>query len=430
MSASDSPPDPAEAGQPAKSQNVAFVAGLDHLRGFAAILVVIHHAYWTALGKFQPPMMNWAAWPEASSPLSAPFIEAHVAVGVFFVVSGFIFTLAAFQRRLRYGSYMRNRALRVLPVYFAVLFFGLALYPQRFELAKVLMTATIFSDFPLQGINLHPVSTAFWTVAVEVQFYLIFPFLIAIYGRAGARPLWMLLGLMLAFRTIGFLLGISSVPASPAASIRELNYWHLVPGHLDQFLIGMLGARFYMRWREDPRAAAFGAPNALGRLVAALMRRPALAASLGAVAFFGYVFLLNRLGGYPDDRAWKILQPTLEALACFALVLGWLVLAPRLPRLLDRIFTFVGDISFPMYIAHFVLVGLIVGDPIAPHAFPGLGIDFSTWWPEINGHQNALATTFLLVLPATFVLAYLLHAGVEAPFMRLRRRYVSPSESA
>ena len=60
-----------------------------------------------------------------------------------------------------------------------------------------------------------------------------------------------------------------------------------------------------------------------------------------------------------------------------------------------------------------------------PKAFPGARVDFSAWLPSITPPFNALANTLLLVLPATIVLAYLLHAGVEAPFMKLRRRYVS-----
>ena len=65
----------------------------------------------------------------SNNPLWTPFIEVHVAMGLFFTISGFIFTLAAFDRELSYGKYMRNRCLRVYPVFFTVLLFGLALYP-------------------------------------------------------------------------------------------------------------------------------------------------------------------------------------------------------------------------------------------------------------------------------------------------------------
>ena len=46
-------------------------------------------------------------------------------------------------------------------------------------------------------------------------------------------------------------------------------------GRLDAFLVGMLGARIYMRWQGDPRVAKLGEPAALVRdFVAALRDRP------------------------------------------------------------------------------------------------------------------------------------------------------------
>ncbi|MFO7563331.1 MAG: acyltransferase [Enhygromyxa sp.] len=405
----------------ASSLNVSYVEGLDHLRGFAAFMVLFHHGFWVSLGMHYGPPITWNNWPKAENPLFAPLIETHVFVTVFFIVSGFIFTLVGFDKQLAYGKYMRNRVLRVMPVFLTALFFGIALFPDRFEWDAFLTTATIFGDMSEAALRLHPVTTAFWTVAVEFQFYLIFPFLIAIMNGQGWKPLVWMIALMLGLRTVGFFLG---------DSIRDLHYWHLIPGRLDAFLIGMLGARLYMRWHDDPRAAKLGATHPLfGGLVAALRERPGTTFFVALVVLFGWEWFLNQSGGYPKQAWWKIWAPTWESLVCVLLVLSYLAVAPRLWTPLKRAFAFFGDMSFSTYICHFMVVGLVIGDPLDREKMPGLMLPFHEWFPGIPPMLDATLNTLLLAFPAAIALSLLFFNGVERPFMRLRTRYVQERDA-
>jgi len=401
----------------ATSHNVGYVEGVDHLRGFAAFLVVIHHTYWVALAMLRPPMIGAGWWPKVDNPLAAPLVESHIALCVFFVLSGFILTLAGYGRQISYGQYMRNRCLRVLPVYLTVLFFGLALYPEKFDLLRTISTATIFSNQGVGALDLHPVSTVFWTVAVEFQFYLIFPFLVAVFAGQGKRPLVALIGLMIALRAIGFAI---------RGDVISLTYWHLVPGRLDQFLIGMLAARVYMRWHDDPRIDTSKPPGPLLAPVLSVLRGRSVGLAAGAVVlFFGWEWGLNRLGGFPVQSWFKIATPTAEALVCTALMLAYLSYVSRLPRLLRRVFSFLGDMSLSTYLCHFMLIGLLVGDPIRLKQFPGHLLAVSGMGIQMTAVLNTVVT-----VAATVGLSVLFFYGIEKPFMRLRGRYVSAPPSA
>jgi peptidoglycan/LPS O-acetylase OafA/YrhL len=406
----------------ASSLNVSYVEGLDHLRGFAAFMVLFHHGFWVSLGMHYPPPITWNNWPKATNPLFAPLIETHVFVTVFFIVSGFIFTLVGFDKRISYAKYMRNRVLRVMPVFLTALFFGLSLYPDRFEWGKFLATVSIFGDMGSSVLSLHPITTAFWTVAVEFQFYLIFPFLIAIMTQQGPRPLVWMIALMLGLRVVGLFLG---------DSIRDLNYWHLIPGRLDAFLVGMLGARLYMRWQGDSRVAALGESSPFWQgIVAALRERPWTSFAFGLGILLGWEWFLSQSGGYPKQAWWKIWAPTWEALVCLVFVLSYLAIAGKLWSPVKRLFAFFGDMSFSTYICHFMIVGLVIGDPLDREAMPGMMLPLHEWFPGIPPMLDATINTLLLAFPAAIALSLLFYNGVERPFMRLRIRYVGEREAA
>ncbi len=403
-----------------KSPNQARVEGLDHMRAFAAFFVIFHHSYWTARGTLDPPFMDWWHWWKVSS-LASIFVETHIAVAIFFTASGFIFTLATYKRDFSFSGYFRNRCLRVLPVYLTVLFFGISVFPERFNLLSFLTSATIFADQLGAAINLYPISTAFWTVGVEMQFYLVFPLLIGLLNRDGAVSLWRLVLLMLTMRLLAFFL---------ADSIRDVLYWHLVPGRLDQFLGGMLAALIYMRFKGDPRVAGEGAPGPIQRVVLEWMNwRPGAMVFAAVLWIITWTTILNRLGGYPAQRWWKILVPDVEAALCVVFLLSWLAFAPYLWRWLNRALNFLGDMSFSAYVIHFAIVGTLMGDPVHREHLPGYldKLPLPTTW---SPHANALLLTFVGVMLPTLLFSYIMHIAIEAPIMRLRKPYVDGNKTA
>src|SRR5215472_14785404 len=97
------------------------LAGLDGIRGLAALYVVVNHIFERAFPGYPSDRSPWwAGW----------FIYGRFAVVVFIVLSGFSLALSPARHGWRLGSvsdFAGRRARRILPAYFAALVFSLAI---------------------------------------------------------------------------------------------------------------------------------------------------------------------------------------------------------------------------------------------------------------------------------------------------------------
>ncbi|MBW0254182.1 acyltransferase [Cellulomonas sp. PS-H5] len=205
----------------------ARVEGVDALRGLAAIAVFVCHigGYWGFL----------------DLPGKLPQLVAAGAHGVdvFIVISGFCLALplAGHRRPLRVPQFYGRRAWRILPPYYVALAIAavLALLPATWHL-------TVARQASLGDVLLHVVTGqawvpgevgtingSLWSVALEVQLYLLFPLLVVAWRRWGIAPVLVgAVALDLAWRGSGALGG-------PAPLGSDL----VVPARLDQFVGGM-----------------------------------------------------------------------------------------------------------------------------------------------------------------------------------------------
>ena len=96
------------------------LAGLDGVRGLAALFVVVHHVFLRAFPGYPVDRAPfWAGW----------FIYGRFAVVVFIVLSGFSLALSPARHGWRLDGVSRfasRRARRILPPYWAALVFSLA----------------------------------------------------------------------------------------------------------------------------------------------------------------------------------------------------------------------------------------------------------------------------------------------------------------
>ena len=372
-----------------QSPNRAYVPQIDELRGFAALLVFYFHAeilgFW-ALGH--------TGWLRAATPLEALVYEGHTGVALFMVLSGFILAKGVIGRPISYGSFLRNRLLRIAPLTVLVTLF--AIYGNRgVSLDRIAAPFLLLQNAapPIAFEDRTGLSATVWTVATEFQFYLLAPFLFAFVARDGVRR-FLLPSLVLVFA----LKLLVMLPNRALTDLWAIPYFSLV-GRLNQFLLGI------------------GLAAVWPRLISAQeVRGPMLGWALlaaGLVGAFGLAFLVNRTGGQYAWQTWRYALQDIEGLVWVLFIGGYVLVDPlRGVRRLRRAAVGLGLVSFSFYILHWaVLTGSLRGLPL-------IGIAL----PDDRALLALLAT--VTVLPLTIALAALSYWCVERPFLLSRSRYV------
>lgn len=365
-----------------KTTQHTYLSRLDHLRFFAAALVVLFHYFHTQLGDLR-----------SGNPLVSLVDEGHTGIALFMVISGFIFTVIAGDRHIHYGGFIKNRVLRIYPLFIFAVFLQLFIstYNDHRNYGFLQLLGWLM-PFRSETVPLSPYFVQLWTIWVEFQFYLIFPFLLAFSRRHGSRYLWAWLGLLVLVRALVF---------AASGSVRFVAY-ETIFGRLDQFIIGMLLARL---WQARATQAGRAVPPSLSPLWLALA---GLALLLGLHAF-------SRKVGFTELASpFWIIWPGLEAALWAGFV--WAYLCTRWPgpqalrQRFDRALAALGAVSFSTYVLHNLVIAAYKAHlpPLATGAGPV---------------ADALATGALL-LPVVLALAAITYHLIERPFLALRGSYL------
>jgi peptidoglycan/LPS O-acetylase OafA/YrhL len=141
-------------------------------------------------------------WGAATNAMHAVLSGGWVGVDLFFVLSGFLIT-GILRRSKGSSGYFQNfyarRTLRIMPLYFGYLLLVCGILPalrdpfcrSLYVPPKELVSLILYYSNYLQGyyIPLKPINSLhlapFWTLAVEEQFYLVWPFIVLLLNRGG-----------------------------------------------------------------------------------------------------------------------------------------------------------------------------------------------------------------------------------------------------
>jgi peptidoglycan/LPS O-acetylase OafA/YrhL len=204
---------------------------LDHLRGIAILSVFLFHTLGQAFGRDSLPAGKWFRTLDTSLSFSllSPLSLGGAGVALFFVISGFCIHLN-FRKEGDWGRFFRRRCFRIYPPYLAVLLVLVFLFPMsRLSFASPADTKQfvshlfLFHNFdPAWFFGINPV---FWSIAVEVQLYLLYPVLVALAARIG----WLRLGICLAMletalRSASSLLPLAFGMESPPSGQSHQNW--------------------------------------------------------------------------------------------------------------------------------------------------------------------------------------------------------------
>jgi peptidoglycan/LPS O-acetylase OafA/YrhL len=317
-------------------------------------------------------------------------------VDLFFVLSGFLITGILLDTRELPGyfaNFYARRALRIFPLYYTVLALLFLLTPwlhlqwHAGHLAYLFYAGNVaYNMSPSLGSVQPAVSFLhLWSLAVEEQFYLVWPLLVMLVGSR-RRLAWICGGLSVG----GLILRICLLLWLPRDSAYEWCYAQL-PTHMDGLLFGALGA---MCVRAIPLDQVLvWAKRVLPFALATLL----IVIAIGGIDFHSVPMIVL---GFP-------------ALAAIFTCIVLLALKPG--GIVNRIgslsgLRFVGRYSYGMYVYHILFWPALVG--VLP-------------WLQSRLHSVTLGGVcfVFLMLAATMVTAVVSYELYERQWLRLKRRF-------
>lgn len=364
----------------AQSSRINALAGV---RALAIMLVLFRHGIEAIASKFEI---------DESSRIVNFLSNGWSGVDLFFALSGF---LIGYHLLLRWPedqadfkpflkSYAKKRSLRILPVYCAGIALAIFLpdWIYQFPSTDITYDLLIHSMFLQDYMNANFI-VSLWSLATEVKFYVIAPFILLFFKDKAS-------GYFLV--TVVVLMAI--ILYSQITTLLQAD-WTMMYGH------------FFWILRAPFHYAVGGLLLGLG--IALLYVRqgfPTWIVNHGNKLSFAAIFLLIAVLSYEpymvDGAHWiRVLGvlPVVSVLFC-SLLVG----AIYSKGILNAIYYsglshFLSGISYPLYVVHMLVIPLVL-----------------EW-------AASIAEFLVLYFVSSMVLAYLMHRLIERPFLRVKDRF-------
>ena len=352
---------------------------LDGIRALAALFVVAHHVY----------LQVYPGFPENTGPWFLGWLlYGNFAVAVFIVVSGYSLTLAPARRQFHLGMgywpYLKRRAWRILPAYWAAVLLSslifVALIERRTDVSIGIRDVLVHLGLVQDMVRNTPPNGALWSIAVEWQLYFVFPLFLFARRRVGAATT-ALIGVVGVW-------AINVVARNSAPFHRLLN---LTPQFAALFIFGMIAAGATAR--QQPREGEPATRVPWGWITVGLF-----VASVAACALLGSERVLG------VDLYWSDLAVGTTAACLLAALSGPGTSAAK--RLLQhRTIVGTGHFSYSIYLVH----------------APILAVGWLYVVEPLHWSRNASFVLMLVsVVPVAIAASYGFYRLVERPFMNRR----------
>ncbi len=380
--------------QPSKHENPA----LNGLRGFLLILVILCHIYMVLhdAGKTAPVGMYAAQF----------FRGLSLTIDAFFVLSGFLISGPLFIELEKKGTislktFFIKRSFRIFPPYYIFLLLQLAITlvlmemttdPIHLETARVLLSRFVY-DF-LYISNYFPGTLLQgWSLSLEEQFYVSFPFfLLFIYRKLPYSlrfpSLVILLIIPIVYRFFAFFFWIS--PQDPHLETTYRKYiYNPFQGHFDAIIMGIL-LSFFLKERKE-LIQAWTKNRYLNELIHFLFW----------VSLIVYNTIFSELEyGVPS----MVLRFSVNSF-CFAGIIFYCLKGGWIATIFStRLLLPFAKLSYVAYIVHMFLLGFILAPLQRVETVTSWDI-LKQWIPAILG---------------IYVFSYLFHLVAELPFVKLK----------
>ncbi|RQO31937.1 hypothetical protein DBR32_03785 [Taibaiella sp. KBW10] len=370
------------------SKSGFFFNGLNELRAFAALAVLFHHI---EMLKFKDGIISLFDYK-----ISRYFIENVGKNGVylFFVLSGFLITFLLLKEKAKTGTilfknfYLR-RIFRIWPLYYIILLISFVIIPLlnqsfaifsdtsyyfnrlvnegNYRLTTILLYVSFLPNVALQLGTVLVGCSQSWSVGVEEQFYIIWPFLIYFFSKK--KILGVFFGILILF----ILFNLQSIlPIIKfVTSIFPFEF----------MAIGSIGGFIYFYYKEH----------------------------IELISNNKYVYLLCILG-IIFLLAVPVLGLYIQNVLLAFLFLALIIISVNDSNPLayrNRVFSFLGKISYGIYMYHSFLMFLIF--PIVAKLLPA--------------HENIIiynVLLYFLLVTSTILISHLSYKYIETYFIKIK----------
>ncbi|MBV4356168.1 acyltransferase family protein [Pinibacter aurantiacus] len=372
-----------------KYKSISFFEGLNPLRFFAALLVLMHHSEAIKL-KNGLANLEWLGL----------FRNGNNAVTFFFVLSGFLITYLLLKENFKTGTisiktFYIKRMLRIWPLYFLLVVIGAILLPVAFHVLKVDYTMPYtfrqtwyYFLFFLPGLVTfffgHHLLEPLWSIGVEEVFYLIWA---PLFKCLKHRILVVLL-FVIAVKILLTLLSMYAIHSELFAYVVSIFQF-------ESMAIGGLGAYFLFYHGEKLQQLA-------------LFKKPVQVLVYFTLAMY-LIFHANI-----DNAIWNIIFKTPVISALFInflflyLILDVSSVDSGILKIKSKLLSTFGEISYGIYMYHMLVIFTII-------------LFLKKYLAQMNPVLSNIVF-YLVVIPAVLLVSYLSKKYFENYFLSLKEK--------
>ena len=387
---------------------------LDGMRGIAVLAVLVFHYAWTFPG--DDPVAAHGLVEKIAVQLHAFMWSGWTGVDLFFVLSGYLITRGLVTDskkplKTRLKMFWMRRVLRIFPLYYAVLIVGtvvtVGLLGQKW--IPELPYWVYFQNYSLAFDQAVMRWTAhFWSLAIEEQFYFVWPLVALMTSRRRLIPTILAL--------IVITVGLRGYLTFRGEHLGIFQHWYGTEEEHLQHGIAQFVYRCTFTRADGLLLGAFVAvtQREVRHPISQVWRRVRLPAFIGtALALAGLYVWATGLNDY-DRRVIGIGYVTLALFFASAVSMcADHVIGPRATRFLEwRPLVACGKVSYGMYIFHWPLV--VVAVP------------YLTRWQEGRSivAQMAISGGFVVAgIAFIYVMALVSFRFFESPFLKLKGKF-------
>lgn len=353
-----------------KDNSSVYLPGLNGLRAIAALSVLIAHVSLKGIADFGLPYL-----------FDLPM--AGYGVTLFFVISGFLITYLLLQEQgktqtVDVRKFYIRRILRIWPVYYlflsvcVVVFFMLG--EQRVLLVKEMWFYVFFAaNIPFVLQNGILILVHYWSIGVEEQFYLIWPWIVKSMKTSLLR-IALLVFILLFLLKIVFWMTLGNT---------SLEYRFITVTRFHCMMVGAMGAILF---HNEHKQFINLSTNTVVQLVS---------------------WLLFFMVGFNILSIPAVIGQELIAFASLCMIMGQIIVNRRIINLENIFFDFIGQISYGIYVIHPLIIFLL-----------------SKVYRDINiAPALKYGLVYSSVTISTVMVAWLSYTYFEKPFLKFKSRF-------